>query len=319
MVVVNLFDKARPFTWFVRSSLASTKYFICPTPISIETRSTIHLKCMVSGYVNCNSSQWRMFECTCQLSHVDTKFSTSLHMLDHQYFSFSFSNVVYIPLWPMDSRGIQTSSLFGPLSSPLLIVASLSFSLGAARGILPSESTSKLSSSFVKPPTSSTKHPPSLFSRIYRLVTIPHHTHSRWRHWGLVCLCLPSTVGFALLCRCLFLKLVLPPATLLTSSPPLCVPVPIWNFSLFSVSYTRVQPHEHNADSESKCGRTHAPKKLRTSLCVSHYSRIFWIAFTFSGEGFHRMVHKDVPLLASCIGQMPIFLQRMMLVDWLRW
>ena len=56
-VVVVLFVNARPSTWFVRSSLTSTKYFIYPTPIGIETRSTIHLKCMVSGYVDRNSSR----------------------------------------------------------------------------------------------------------------------------------------------------------------------------------------------------------------------------------------------------------------------
>ena len=46
---VVLFGNARPSTWFVKSSLASTRYCIYSTPIDIVTKSTIHLKWTIGG------------------------------------------------------------------------------------------------------------------------------------------------------------------------------------------------------------------------------------------------------------------------------
>ena len=106
IAAVVLFVSARPSTWFVRSSLASTRYRFWPSPIGIVTKSTIHLKCTACGYVGCNSSSCQTTECIWQLSQV--KSHTLLYIPDHQYFSFSFSNVAHVPRCP--DQGLSWNS-----------------------------------------------------------------------------------------------------------------------------------------------------------------------------------------------------------------
>ena len=114
-VYLVLFAEARPSTRFVRSSLASSKHFIYPNPISIESKSTIHLKCMVSGYVGRNLSRrrnalgsFRMW--TRNVVHLCTCLATNTSPS-----TFPTSPMSLYDL-PKHSHGIQTSVSFDRLS-----------------------------------------------------------------------------------------------------------------------------------------------------------------------------------------------------------